>query len=120
MFIKKDKLNTAEKIVLKGLITLDKNQVLNILNNYGKIFFSEYFNYLMDAILNNELSEKEYEEIKSFETPPITLETFEDAISSLIKLNQEKQLKEKAIIFGNTSEETLMEIYKLKKSLIGG
>lgn len=120
VFIKKDKLNTAEKIVLKGLITLDKNQVLNILNNYGKIFFSEYFNYLMDAILNNELSEKEYEEIKSFETPPITLETFEDAISSLIKLNQEKQLKEKAIIFGNTSEETLMEIYKLKKSLIGG
>jgi len=120
VFIKKDKLNTAEKIVLKGLITLDKNQVLNILNNYGKISFSEYFNYLMDAILNNELSEKEYEEIKSFETPPITLETFEDAISSLIKLNQEKQLKEKAIIFGNTSEETLMEIYKLKKSLIGG
>ncbi|RUM48308.1 MAG: DNA primase [Hydrogenothermus sp.] len=120
VFIKKDKLNTAEKIVLKGLITLDKNQVLNILNNYGKIVSSEYFNYLMDAILNNELSEKEYEEIKSFETSPITLETFEDAISSLIKLNQEKQLKEKAIIFGNTSEETLMEIYKLKKSLIGG
>lgn len=118
VFIKKDKLNTAEKIVLKGLITLDKNQVLNILNNYGTIVSSEYFNYLMDAILNNELSEKEYEEIKSFETSPIiTLETFEDAISSLIKLNQEKQLKEKAIIFGNTSEETLMEIYKLKKIL---
>ena len=117
VFIKKDKLNTAEKIVLKGLITLDKNQVLNILNNYGTMVSSEYFNYLMDAILNNELSEKEYEEIKSFETSPITLETFEDAISSLIKLNQEKQLKEKAIIFGNTSEETLMEIYKLKKIL---
>ncbi len=120
IYIQKDKLTTNEKIILKGLITLDREEVLNVLNNYDKIISSEYFNYLMDAILNNELSEKEYEEISSFQTIPITLETFEDAVNSLIKLNREKQLKEKTIIFENNSDETLMEIYKLKKSMIGG
>jgi DNA primase len=118
--IQKEKLNTAEKLILKGLLTLDKQEVLNILKKYDKIVSSDYFNYLIDAILNNELSEKEYEEIKSFETSPLTLETFEDAVSSLLKINKEKQLKEKTVIFENSSEETLMEIYKLKKSLIGG
>ena len=120
IYIQKDKLTTNEKIILKGLITLDREEVLNVLNNYDKIISSEYFNYLMDAILNNELSEKEYEEISSFQTIPITLGTFEDAVNNLIKLNREKQLKEKTIIFENNSDETLMEIYKLKKSMIGG
>ena len=108
-------LSTTEKIILKGLI-LYKNDVLNLINEYEKIKGSEYFNYLISSIINDELSEKEYEEILNFRVP-VSLEVVEEALKQLYV-----EAKKEELLLGDlaNSENYLMDVYKLVKSLKGG
>ena len=114
--ISEEHLSTNEKIILKGLI-LYKNDVLNLINRYEKIKGSEYFKYLISGILNEELSEKEYEEIINFKVPASP-----DIVDEALKQLHLEYKKEELLLgeLADFSENYLMDVYKLVKSLKGG
>ena len=84
-----NRLTYNEKILLKGLLE-SKEETLKIINKYGKIFISDYFNYLMDLI-NKE--KNEYDILNKLQNIPSDKESIEGALKNLILLKKEEEVK---------------------------
>ncbi len=107
-----NRLNYSEQILLKGLIE-DKNKTLQIINKYGKIFVSDYFNYLIDLI-NKE--ENEYDILEKLKNIPFDEKSIEGAVKNLILINKEEEMKLNSAfeVDENIFEKKVQEIRKLK------
>ncbi len=84
-----------EKLILKTLV-YEKNNLLSKFSKFDRIEGSEYFLYLIELVLNNQLSEEELEEIKSF---PVNVD-IKGAVESLENLHQkwiQKQIEISAL-----------------------
>ena len=83
-------LTIREKIVLKTLLH-HKEELLQYVDDFGKISDSGYFLHLIDLILNDNLTEEEYEMINSFNVKyglDVALET----INIMEKLHRKKSI----------------------------
>ena len=106
------KLFYPEKIILKTLV-FEKDKLLSMFEDFDKIEGSEYFLYLVNLIINNQLSEGELEEIKSFEVPVDTKAALE-ALKNLHKKWIKTQI-ELSALFNKTDENILSLIIKNNK-----
>ena len=106
------KLFYPEKIILKTLV-FEKDKLLSMFEDFDKIEGSEYFLYLVNLIINNQLSEEELEEIKSFEVPVDTKAALE-ALKNLHKKWIKTQI-ELSALFNKTDENILSLIIKNNK-----
>lgn len=101
-----------EKLILKTLV-FEKDNLLKKFDNFDKIEGSEYFLYLLELVLNNQLSEEELEEIKNF---PVTVD-IDGAVEALKNLHQkwiQKQLEISAL-FNQVDNSVLSLLFRKNK-----
>ncbi len=109
-----EKLSFNELIVLKCL-TQQKEETLHLIEKYGKIFLSDYLNYLIEYV--NEMESK-HQLIEKLENIPCNKEALEGALETIVKTTKSKQAQMNVYfdISDNESfEKSIEEIIKLKK-----
>ena len=84
-----------EKLILKTLV-FEKDNLLRIFDKFDKIEGSEYFLYLLELVLNNQLSEEELEEIKNFPVN-VDINGAVEALNNLHKKWIQKQVEISAL-----------------------
>ncbi len=99
----------SEKIILKTLI-YNRDEILRSFNEFDKIEGSEHFLYLINSIIEGQISEDELEEIKNLPVEP-NISAALNALEQLHKKWLKKQIEISAI-FNKVDESILSLILK--------